>query len=223
MHGADRPRASGAGGQDAARAKSGQAEEGGAVIIAIDPGTTESAFVALQTRTCTKCAACLPFDKFGKAKKGKYGLQSICKKCCREHYYVPKKSEIMHRHRLRRATPEGKENEKSWRNNYRRVHRLKRMLIEARYRAAKRGFEFTITLNDLSIPDRCPILGIPISCLAESRADGSPSIERIDNSLGYVKGNVIIVSWRANRIKSDATLDELSKILEYYRNLQAST
>lgn len=53
------------------------------------------------------------------------------------------------------------------------------------------------------------------------RHDGSPTIDRIINDLGYVKGNVIVISWRANRIKSDATLAELKAIVAFYEGTYA--
>jgi hypothetical protein len=46
----------------------------------------------------------------------------------------------------------------------------------------------------------------------------SPSLDRINNNLGYVPGNVIVVSDRANRIKNNATIEELEKIVNYYKN-----
>lgn len=49
--------------------------------------------------------------------------------------------------------------------------------------------------------------------------DNSPNLDRIVNALGYVKGNVIVVSARANRLKSDSTLDELRKLIEFYGGL----
>jgi hypothetical protein len=47
----------------------------------------------------------------------------------------------------------------------------------------------------------------------------SPSLDRIDNSKGYIEGNVIVVSWRANNLKRDASIQELQKIVEFYQRL----
>jgi hypothetical protein len=89
------------------------------------------------------------------------------------------------------------------------------MLQEAKVRAKKRGFEFSITRDDVEMPDRCPVLGIEVGVQFGARADGSPSLDRIDTSRGYVPGNVKIISWRANRIKSDAHIDELRALVQY--------
>lgn len=89
------------------------------------------------------------------------------------------------------------------------------MLNNAKERAKKKGLEFNITVDDIVIPDICPLLKIPIiqAVGIKCASHNSPSIDRIDNSLGYVKGNVIIISWRANRIKADASLAELQLLV----------
>lgn len=78
----------------------------------------------------------------------------------------------------------------------------------ARVRARRAGLEFTITPGDIRIPERCPILGFVMVRAGGTRCL-SPSVDRLDNSRGYVRGNVWVISDRANRLKSDATLSEL--------------
>lgn len=87
------------------------------------------------------------------------------------------------------------------------------MLKEASKRAKKDGLEFNIETSDIIIPDVCPILGITISTQNNCAKHNSPSLDRIDSGKGYVKNNVWVISWRANKIKSDATLEELEKIV----------
>ena len=89
------------------------------------------------------------------------------------------------------------------------------MLSNARERAKKKGLEFDITLDDIVIPKVCPLLNIPIIQAVGTKCatHNSPSIDRIDNSLGYIKGNVMIVSWRANKLKADASLSELQLLV----------
>lgn len=50
--------------------------------------------------------------------------------------------------------------------------------------------------------------------------DGSPSLDRVDNTRGYVPGNVLVISWKANQIKSNATLAELESIVAWLRSVQ---
>jgi hypothetical protein len=83
--------------------------------------------------------------------------------------------------------------------------------------AKSRGIEFTVPFGELEFPQVCPVLGLTINYFAEGeRLENSPSFDRIDASKGYVSGNVIIVSWRANRIKNDGTPEEHLKIAQFY-------
>lgn len=68
------------------------------------------------------------------------------------------------------------------------------------------------------VPKRCPILGIPL-VFSSSQLPQSPSLDRIDNRLGYVPGNVQVVSWRANELKKDATPRELIALGRFASNL----
>ena len=85
------------------------------------------------------------------------------------------------------------------------------LLNVARQRCNRTGTEFCITEADLTMPTHCPLLGTPLDTYAES-IDAHPSIDRINPELGYVPGNVWIISHRANRIKSNATFAELIAI-----------
>lgn len=79
----------------------------------------------------------------------------------------------------------------------------------------KRGWEWNITPTDLEWPTHCPVFGIELNWFALRLSEDSPTIDRIDNTKGYIPGNVMIISWRANRIKNDGTLEEHQMICEY--------
>ena len=88
----------------------------------------------------------------------------------------------------------------------------------AKHRAKLRGLEFNLTADDVVLPTVCPALGIPIrfgSGFNTRRNPNSPSLDRRDNSAGYVRGNVAVVSIRANQLKSDASLDELRRLVAF--------
>ncbi len=89
------------------------------------------------------------------------------------------------------------------------------MLRHARARARRLGLPIDIKVEDLVVPATCPVLGIPMEIGVGSSHDGSPTIDRLIPSLGYVMGNVRVISYRANRIKNDATLDELRALVAY--------
>jgi hypothetical protein len=94
-----------------------------------------------------------------------------------------------------------------------------RTLNKARERATAEGTPFDLDLEYIrSIYPACglcPILGIPMIWGQQTGRDNSPSLDRRDPDKGYVKGNVAWISFRANRIKSDASLSELKSIVSY--------
>jgi len=87
------------------------------------------------------------------------------------------------------------------------------MLWDAKKRARKSGVPFNIRAEHITIPDRCPLLGIALQRASGFREAGSPSLDRVRPELGYVPGNVWVISYRANQIKNDATLHELRAIV----------
>lgn len=74
-------------------------------------------------------------------------------------------------------------------------------------------------IDDIGIPITCPILNIPLVFNRHAVQDNSISFDRIDSTKGYTKDNLIVISYRANKLKSDATLDELRKIVNFYEFL----
>lgn len=86
------------------------------------------------------------------------------------------------------------------------------MMGKAKERAKKTGIPFDLDKSDIVIPKSCPVLGIPISIGRGRHTDNSPTLDRLIPSLGYVRGNVAVVSYRANRIKNDATPEELQAV-----------
>lgn len=93
---------------------------------------------------------------------------------------------------------------------------IKHMLNRAKARSSKCGVPFELTAADIIIPAECPALGIPIEIGKSKTHDGSPSLDRVKPHLGYVKGNIVVVSHKANRIKNNGTIEELKKVYEFY-------
>ena len=90
------------------------------------------------------------------------------------------------------------------------------MLQSAKQSAKKRGLDFNLEISDIIIPDVCPIFKTPFAGeLRENRNPRAPSIDRINPNLGYIKGNVEIISWRANFLKSNGSSEEFKLLSEY--------
>ena len=96
------------------------------------------------------------------------------------------------------------------------LHKLKvQWLYQIKHRAIKAGMLFDLDAESLELPDFCPILGIKLKFNTGGADDNSYSMDRIDNTKGYTKDNAQIISLKANRLKSNATLDELIKMGEW--------
>lgn len=92
------------------------------------------------------------------------------------------------------------------------------LFMSAKHRAKKKGLPFEIDIDDIIIPETCPVLGIKL-CIDNRKTNGdSPSLDQKKAGLGYTKDNIQIISWRANKIKSDATIEEIEAVLAYMRN-----
>lgn len=89
------------------------------------------------------------------------------------------------------------------------------MLNEAKKRAKKKELPFDLTKEDIVIPEFCPVLGIPLVVGVGKQSPNSPSLDRKINELGYVVGNVEVISLKANTLKSDATIEELKAVVKY--------
>lgn len=151
-------------------------------------------------RVCNKCKTEKDLLEFDKRKCDILGRAKICK-ACRKIYDKSKPRKI-------------KSKEQSKKDRLK--NKLRFLLKGARKRARKNNIEFNITKNDLILPDICPVLGIPITKENLGKFnDSSPSIDRIDNTKGYIKGNVCIISMRANKLKNNGTMEEHRKIVEY--------
>ena len=101
-----------------------------------------------------------------------------------------------------------------------RVH--SRIHSRVKSRAKKLGIPFNLDKSDIVVPDVCPVLGISIFSVAGggSNPHNSPSLDRVNPELGYIKGNVRVISNRANLLKSNATLSELELVLKDARRIR---
>ena len=95
------------------------------------------------------------------------------------------------------------------------------LLDRVKQGSRERGLEFNLELEDIIIPTFCPLLGIRLTFeFTPETRDSYYSIDRIDSTKGYVKGNVQVMSLKANTMKNSATHEELitfaMNVLEQY-------
>jgi hypothetical protein len=94
----------------------------------------------------------------------------------------------------------------------------------AKRRAKKNSLQFKITkdyLEEIFPSDNlCPVFGVEFERGGQGRErDNSPSLDRIIPELGYVEGNVVWISNRANTLKRDATWEELQKVASWLKSM----
>lgn len=93
------------------------------------------------------------------------------------------------------------------------------MVRRAKHRAKTLSIPFSLTPDDIHIPEKCPIFGIVLKVAEGRHDDNSPALDRIIPVKGYVKGNVMVISQRANVLKRDASLEELEMLVAGLRRI----
>ncbi len=98
----------------------------------------------------------------------------------------------------------------------------KRLYLSAKGNAKRNNVEFSLIEEDLVIPEYCPYLGVKLTNTSnQGRVQTNASIDRIEKEKGYIKENIQIVSDLANRMKQDATKEQLvafaESILKMYK------
>jgi len=161
-----------------------------------------SALIIEKTKLCCTCKESKYLFSFSSNKSTKDGLQKSCKECVNT-----------------RKKNKGKAYRDSKANDF--DYRLRSLMHAAKARALQKNREFTLTLKQLKelFPKDgcCPVFGFTLEWNTSGFRETSPSLDRIDSSKGYTKENVQIISWRANRLKLDATVSELELLLNYMK------
>lgn len=102
-------------------------------------------------------------------------------------------------------------------------YRIRQLIYQSQARARKKNLEHTITEQDLielwPFNNKCPIFGIPLEWNDRGFRETSPSIDRIDNTKGYTRDNIQIISFKANWIKGHASLEDLEILVNYLKAL----
>ena len=120
--------------------------------------------------------------------------------------------------RLRETSPNNPRNRKE--PGYKKADdRRYKMFHNAQHRAKRKGIPFSITIDDIIIPETCPLLGIPLVSTNDKRDPRNPSLDQKIPGQGYTPDNIWVMSSRANWIKCDASLQELELLVENLKKL----
>jgi hypothetical protein len=133
--------------------------------------------------------------------------RNVCKKCRYDQKKLTRKPRKDYMHNRIRKLPE------------------QYLLKNAKTRARKNGLDFNLTIEDIIIPLYCPIFGTKIILKKDTNQRGQtqrnydgPSIDRIEGNRGYVKGNIVICSWRANLFKGQMTFAQIKAWYKFLKN-----
>lgn len=166
-----------------------------------------------KTKLCSSCKTVKSIFDFTKNNAASDGLQYKCRSCDTEYQKqrrIANKDEMLLYSRNYQANK---------RKNF--DYRLQMLLNASKQRSKKKSRENELTIQDIkdAFPKDglCPIFGIQLVFGDAGFRENSPSIDRLDSKKGYTKDNIQIISWKANRIKKDASIEELELILAYMK------
>lgn len=183
----------------------------------------------MDTKICTRCKKEKFLDQFINTRNAEKEC-CVCLSCRKEHaeYYKKHKEEIrknaninkeLYNSNRRKVRNDNIEDCRKKAREYYRNNTQSILYHAAKTRAKKNNLAFNIDKDDVTIPEYCPILGVRLTVANGYAHDCSPSLDRIIPSKGYVNGNIIVISHKANSIKNNATVEELKKVYGFYKNL----
>lgn len=79
------------------------------------------------------------------------------------------------------------------------------IIRNSKYCAKRRGIYFTLKYTDFELPEYCPILNIKLEYNGNGNHPNHASLDRVNNSKGYIPGNVMVISRLANAMKNEAS------------------
>lgn len=167
----------------------------------------------INKKCCNKCKQIKDITEF-------YTTQLWCKVCQKKYVteWRRKNPEKVQKYVERIDKLEARTYNTNYRRRIRIINPAKEIWRSAKWRAKKLNIPFEIQVSDIQIPTHCPILGIQLKF--DNRGQGhadSPSLDKIDPRKGYIKGNIMVISNKANTMKNGWTLEELERVVEYMR------
>ena len=157
-------------------------------------------------KKCFKCKNEKQFVYFSKNKTRKDGYDAKCKECSSTISKLWKQNNKLY----------AREKNRVWMNKKHHRDPRAKMLSHSKHTAKRKNLEHNLVIEDIIIPELCPVFGIKLEVGSKKREECSPSLDRIDNNKGYIKGNIIVVSWKANRMKNNFEINDLRILVEFY-------
>lgn len=160
-----------------------------------------------MTMKCKRCKVEKPLNETGRCQG--------CDDYIKDYYQNNRDREIARTQKSLKKKSRKEQN--TYKKKLNRQNPLGNILQQARRRAKLKNVPFDITTDDVEVPEFCPVLGLRLAVNEDHVKDNSMTIDRIVPELGYVKGNVAIISFKANTIKNNASIEELEKVLQWLK------
>lgn len=184
---------------------------------------------------CIKCKVGKTNNHFSKRHNSKSGYSTICKTCeslyQKKHYsnddqkkkrqeygksyYQRNKEIVLQKVKEYREKPEIKDKRSKRIKQDSLLNPGKYLWKHAKRRAKEKNLPFSIKIEDIIVPEYCPVLGIKLIQGEGKVHDGSPTLDKVIPELGYIPGNVVVMSKRANTLKSNGTLEEHKQLVKW--------
>lgn len=172
------------------------------------------------TKRCGHCRQHKALSNFGRDRGRQDGLNPRCKSC------VNTKTEAQRKAARQRAAQwvtehpeEAREHNRAYKKRLQQNQTNVWLFREAKRRARQLNVEFDITEDDVVVPDKCPVFGIPFGTLTGKHALDAPSLDRLDPQKGYIRGNIHVISWRANRLKYNGSLEDFRRLVAWMESV----
>lgn len=157
-------------------------------------------------RKCAKCGVIKALSAFDPMRDNKSELQKMCRECITTAWINIVGKRLDNIETIRKNNPDA----------YDRMVKGT-LFTNASKRAKKMGVQFTITRDDIPLVHTCPVFNVPLRLHVGKQGNDSYSLDRIDSTLGYIPGNVRVISWRANYLKGNLTLAQAEALYNYMR------
>lgn len=169
-------------------------------------------------KLCTQCKCHKHKELFHKNSSSSDGYSYECKSCASSRHKQIYKQSFLGDKKQKKL-----DQVKQWGENNPKSLWVIRAVNRAKRRAKAKGVPCTLTTKTIFhlVPDKCPVYNTPFVFAGNEVAlDTSPSVDRIDPKKGYTPENIVIISVKANRIKSAYNSSDLMKVALWLKDIE---
>lgn len=164
----------------------------------------------MEIKICIKCNLEKSLEDFHRTNRALNKLSSWCKQCKKEYDVIYRQSDKIQNLYHSQDYRDRKAEYRKYRDQ---VEPREQIINSLRSRSKQYNLPFNLEVKDIIIPEYCPLLEIKLERKPYGKRGSfqanSPSVDKIIPELGYVKGNIMVMSMKANAMKYNASIEEL--------------